>query len=165
MGGMPEMRASVPLWQRVPAFLITAWLLWMMTGPSVRAIMHGRHVSVAPPGVLFVLFTVVFCYRLTGLSYRARGQELLIRNYFRTRHVPVSQIEGLDIGRASGGSLPTVRILTGTGPVPIDVISVLKYTVPWPTAGHMARLDQHRSVLAEWIALAKTQADPGGRTG
>lgn len=164
-GDMPEMRASVPFWQRVPVFLMTAWLLWVMAGPVVKAIMHGQHVSITPPSVFLALFAVVLCYRLTGVSYRARGQELLIRNYLRTRHVPVALIEGLDIGRASGGSLPTVRVLTGAGAVPIDVISVLRFTGPWPTASHMARLEQHRRELAGWIAMAKTQADPGRRSG
>ncbi len=162
-GDVPEMRASVPLWQRVPVFLMTAGLLWVMAGPTVKAIMHGQHVSITPPSVFFVLFTVVLCYRLTGLSYRARGQEFLIRNYFRTRHVRVAQIQGLDIGRASGGSQLTVRVLTSAGAVPIDVISVLRFTVPWPTAGHITSLEQHRRELADWIAMAKTQADPSRR--
>jgi hypothetical protein len=151
----------MPFWQRVPAFLGTAVLLWIVAGPVVKAIMHGQHVSITPLPVFFVLFTVVLCYRLTGVSYRARGQELVIRNYFRTRHVPVSQVEGVDIGRASGGSLRTVRVLTSAGAVPIDVISVLQFTVPWPTAGHLARLEQHRDELGGWIARAKTQAGAG----
>lgn len=155
----------MPFWQRVPAFLGTAVLLWIVAGPAVKAIMGGQHVSITPLPVFFVLFTVVLCYRLTGVSYRARGQELVIRNYFRTRHVPVTQIEGLDIGRASGGSLRTVRVLTGAGAVPIDVISVLQFTVPWPTAGHLARLEQHRHELSGWIAAAKAQSDPGTRAG
>lgn len=156
---MPEMRVSLPLWQRVPAFLVIAWWLWRVAGPGVKAIMHGQHVSAASPAVFFVLFGVVLYYRFSGLSYRARGQELVIRNCFRTRHVPVSQIEGLDIGPVSVGRLPTVRVLTGTGPVPIDVISFLEYATPWLTAGQMARLEQHLNVLADWIARAKTQAE------
>jgi Bacterial PH domain len=162
---MPEMRASVPVWQRVPMVLVTAVMLWFVAGPPAIAIIHGQHVSIAPPSLIFVLVPLFLCYRLNGLSFRARGQELLIRNYFRTRRVPVAQIEGLDIGRASAGSMPTVRVLTSAAVVPIDVISVLKLTAPWPTAGHMARLEQHRRELVDWIAMAKTQADPGARTG
>lgn len=164
-GDMPEMRASVPFWQRVPVFLMTAWMVWVMAGPAVKAITHGQHVTITPWPVFFVLFVVVLCWRLTGVSYRARGHELLIRNYFRTRHVPVAQIEGLDIGRASGGSLPTVRVLTGAGAVPIDVISVQGSTVLWRRAAQMARLEQIRRELADWIIMAKTQADQGGRAG
>jgi hypothetical protein len=162
---MSEMRANVPFWQWVPVLVITAFLLWAMAGPVVKAIMHGQHVSISPPSVFLALFALVLCYRLTGLSYRARGQELLIRNYFRTRHVPLAQIEGLDIGRASGGSLPTVRVLTGSGAVPIDVISVLRFTGPWPTADHMASLERYRRELADWIAMAKAQTDPDRRPG
>ena len=162
---MPEMRVRVPFWQRVPVFLVTAWLIWLMARSVVRAIMRGQHVSVSPPIVLFALFAVVLCCRLTGVSYRARGQELLIRNYFRTKRVPVAQIKGLDIGRASGGSLPTVRVLTSATVVPIDVISVRRYTWPWPTARYIARLEQDRRELADWIAMAKVQADPGPRAG
>jgi hypothetical protein len=158
---MAEMRASVPFWQRVPVFAMTAWLLWFVAGPPVKAILGGRHVSVSPPSISFGLVAVFLCYRLTGVSFRAQGQELLIRNYFRTRRVLVAQIEGLDIGRASAGSLPTVRVLTGTAAVPIDVISVLRFAGPWPTAAHMARLEHRRRELAGWILMARTQADPG----
>jgi len=154
----------VPLWQRVPLFLLTAGFLGFVAASLGKAIMHGQHVSIVPLAV-FVLFPVLLCHRLTGLSYRIGGQEMVIRNYFRTRHVPVSQIEGLDIGRASAGSALTVRVLTDGGPVPIDVISVLRPAVPWPAARHMARLEQQRRALADWIALANSQADPGTRTG
>jgi hypothetical protein len=149
-----ELEVGQPLAARIVALALPgAFVLWTARVLAL-ALLHHQDVSGAPAAIGMAVFAGALGYRLATLSLRARGQELVIHNYWRTRHVPISQIEGIDIGRATGGSLWTVRILANGSIIPIDVLGSRRSFLGGKNPGAVKELECRRTELADWLATA-----------
>jgi hypothetical protein len=80
----------------------------------------------------------------------------VIHNCWRTRRVPIAQVEGFDLGKATAGSLWTVRVLTSRAIIPIDVIGVSRF-FGRVAARNMEKLERQQRDLASWVAAAKSR--------
>jgi hypothetical protein len=149
---MREFHVSQPLGARIIAVVgCGGFVVFVFTSLGV-AIARHQDVSGAPIAIGMAVFAGVLGYRLTGLSCRARGPELVIHNYWRTQRVAVTQIDGLDIGRASAGSLLTVRVLTNGKTIPIDVMGVTYGFLGHKRGVVNDRLERRRQELATWLS-------------
>jgi hypothetical protein len=131
---------------------------------------RGQDVSGAPIAFGMAVLAGALGYRLAALSFRASGQKLVIHNYLRTRHVPVSDVVRLDLGRISlhlgvpdewdymsPAVLQTVHVITTARVIPIDAMAVPNrgaddLTTPLPAE----RLERQRQELAAWLATARS---------
>jgi hypothetical protein len=111
-----------------------------------------------------VLLAAACVYRVAWLSFRAAGDGLVIRNYFYTRRLPISEVVGFDIGPYStrGQGIRTVRVVTPERAIPIDVYAL---RVPWimmPSTAKMRRVADELTAWAEDArrSLAQTAAEP-----
>lgn len=110
-----------------------------------------------------VLLLAACVYRVAWLSFRGSADGLVIRNYFYTRRVPISQIVGFEVGARS------VRVLTAERAIPIDIYI---FRAPWILLSSPAKLSQVADELAAWaedarktpaqaVAESASPADPG----
>jgi hypothetical protein len=111
---------------------------------------RGADLGGAPIAAGMVVFAAFIAYRNAGMSLRSSDQELVVRNYWRTHHVPVSAIEGFDLGRTSARNWRTVRILTAAGPIPVDVLGVPRGGRGRRAAAAADELERRRQELADW---------------
>ena len=153
---MGDLVVRQPWVSRILAVALAGGFAVFVAVAFVLAIAHGDDVSGAPPAIAMAAVAGFIGYRLARLSFRASGQELVIRNYFRTRRVPVGQVTGLDLGRASSGSLRTVRVLTTAGIIPIDVMGVPRSLSRHRNARYQGELTGRRAELAGWLAMAQS---------
>ena len=86
--------------------------------------------------------SVLAIWRVPFARLHANGHEILVRNYFATYHVPVWQVVGTDIGGTIIHGFRTVRLLTGTGRIPMDAL-VLR------------NLGEYQKRIDDWITEAK----------
>ncbi len=113
-----------------------------------------------------VLLAAAGVYRVAWLSFRGGADGLVIRNYFCTRRVPISQVVGFDVGplSARGHRARTVRVVTRERTIPIDVYAL---RTPWMLLPSTARLTQIAAELTAWAELAgenlaRTAAEAAG---
>lgn len=140
-----------------------------MTRPPLRFRNHARWIwwsylvvlggmvaaqAVLEPSVIRVLqslfliaFLVVMAYRGGGVALTATGDEVVIRNFWKTHTVAAAGIRGLDFGRPSTGRGVAVRAVTAAGTIPIDVLSRGVH-VP---RGTRERFDRRMLALADWL--------------
>jgi hypothetical protein len=157
-----EIEIRPPLAARVFVVLFAGGFVLYIGIYFVVAAVRGQDVGGAPAGIGIAVFAAAVGYRMAALSFRARGQELVIHNYRRTRHIPASEVEGVDIGHGSRRSLQTVRILTSAGAIPVDVLSVAERISRRRAARDMEKLDRRRRELADWLAAARSLSDMAG---
>ncbi len=151
---MREIVVRPPLAGRAFAAVVASGFGVFVVIMFALAASRGQDVSGAPIAFGMAVFAGALGYRMAALSFRASGQELVIHNYLRTRHVPVSDVERLDLGRATVGSQHTVHVITTAGAIPIDAMAV-----PNRISGRMAtrdadRLERLRQELAGWLTGA-----------
>lgn len=158
---MRELVVRPPLAARIFVVLFTGGFVLCVTIVLVLAIARHQDVSGAPIGIGMALFAGLLGYRLAILSVRAHGPEIIIHDYWRTRRIPISQVEGLDIGRATAGSLRTVRILVRGTAIPVDALGVTRGILGRNASDAIDQLERRRQELADWLA----QATISGRTG
>lgn len=152
---MRDVEVRQPLLTRlVVVALLGGFVVYVAVG-LVWAMVHGEDTSGAPPAIIMAAFAGFLGYRLAALSLCARGQVLVVRNYWRTRHVALSQVQGLDIGRASAGRLRTVRIITSAGAIPIDILGVTGGMFPGQAVRRNEILERRRQELTDWIGTAR----------
>jgi hypothetical protein len=106
--------------------------------------------------LVFVTLAAALGYRQYGLAVTVRGDELVVRNYWTTHHVPRDHIRGFDRGRPSMGSGTTIRVDTGMSTVPLDALTV------WPEALNRSSSAYYRrehalELLSDW---ADKRPDP-----
>jgi hypothetical protein len=147
-----ELNVSQPLVTRIIAVVACGgFVVFVLTSLAV-AIARHQNVSAAPIPIGFALFAGALGYRLASLSCRSRGPELVIHNYWRTQRIAVTQIDGLDIGRASAGNLLTVRVVTNGKAIPIDVMGITIGFLGRTRGVAMDRLERRRQELASWLS-------------
>ncbi len=135
-----------PVWAMAWPVLFIAGLIIpvMLSGPA------NDNFSAAIP----VLLAAACVYRVAWLSFRGSADGLVIRNYFYTRRVPISQVVGFDVGphgtRRYG--VRTVRIVTPECAIPIDVYAL---RLPWPLLAPASRLSQAANELTAWAEDAR----------
>jgi hypothetical protein len=161
-GHVCEIKVRPPLAARIFTVLFSgSFVLYVIVG-LVSALIQGEDISGGSMAIVMAVGAGTLGYRLAALSCRASGQELLIHNYWRTRRVPISQIEGLDLGQATAGNLKTVRVLARGRTIPIDVLGVQRGITRGRTARGLEMLEHRRQELADWLAAARS---PGEMTG
>jgi len=73
--------------------------------------------------IVFAAFVATLGYRQFVLSVIVRGNELVVRNYLTTRHIPRDHIRGFDWGRPSTGQGRTILVDTGMSSVPLGALA------------------------------------------
>jgi hypothetical protein len=113
-----------------------------------------------------ILVLAACVYRAAWLSFRGAADGLVIRNYFYTRRIPISQIIGFDVGPGSvrRHGARSVRVLTPERAIPIDVYA---FRAPWIALSSHTKLDQVADELTAWAkdarnSPAQTAAEPAG---
>jgi hypothetical protein len=111
-----------------------------------------------------VLLVAACVYRAAWLSFGGSADGLVIRNYFYTRRVPISQVVGFDIGPygARGRGVRTVRVVTPEWAIPLDVYAL---RMPWMASA--ARLTRVADDLTAWAenareSLGQAAVEPAG---
>jgi hypothetical protein len=139
-----------------------AWPVLFIAGLVIPVVLSGPandNFGAAIP----VLLLAACVYRVAWLSFRRSADGLVIRNYFYTRRVPISQVVGFEVGARS------VRVLTPERAIPIDVYT---FRAPWILLSSPARLNQVAGELSAWaedarktpaqvVAEPASPADPG----
>jgi hypothetical protein len=139
-----------------------AWPVLFIAGLVIPVVLSGPandNFGAAIP----VLLLAACVYRVAWLSFRRSADGLVIRNYFYTRRVPISQVVGFEVGARS------IRVLTRERAIPIDVYT---FRAPWILLSSPARLNQVARELSAWaedarktparvVAEPATPADPG----
>ena len=157
-GGVREIVIHPPWAGRIFAVLFAGGFALTIAISFAVALARGADISGAPFGIGMAVVAGTLGYRLATLSFRARGEELVIHNYWRTRHIPISRVHGLDLGKATAGNLRTVRIQTMGGAVPIDVLGISRRASGRRVEGLNRQLEE----LAEWIAAARSLSGMAG---
>ena len=139
----------------VPALSAGSFVLYVAFGLA-WALAHGEDIGGGSAAIVMAAAAGALGYRLATLSLRADGQKLVIHNCWRTRRVPIAQVEGFDLGKATAGSLWTVRVLTSRAIIPIDVIGVSRF-FGRVAARNMEKLERQQRDLASWVAAAKSR--------
>ena len=126
---MSEIDFRIPLLGRIwVAAFGTVWCGYFVVSLIVSGFSDFKG---ADPGAI-ALSTVVgafggtLCHRLFRLAVIADGDELVVRNYWRTLRIPRRQIRGFGIGRPSFGGgrrRSTITVETPAGPIPLDVFT------------------------------------------
>jgi hypothetical protein len=135
---MPASEVRVPTPVRVLCVLLLPGLIALSVALAPSVDTGGAVVA----GVIAVLGAGL-AWRLSGASYSADDHQIVIRNFWLTHRVPISRIEGFDIGQATGSKVKTVRTVTHQGAIPIDVLI--------PTD-----LNRRRQQLADWLDEARS---------
>jgi hypothetical protein len=159
-GRVPDLVVRPPLAARIIAVLFTGGFVCAVAISFALGVARHQDVSGAPAAIGMALFAGTLGYRLAALSYRTRGQEIVIHNYFRTRRVHIAEIEGLDIGIATTRSLLTVRILTRCRAIPVDVLGVMPGIFDRNAVAARGRLERRRQDLDNWLTSAMTDYGP-----
>jgi hypothetical protein len=149
-----ELEFRQPLAVRMMALAAPAAFALWNAGALALALSRHQAVSDAPIAIGMTVLAGAFLYRLATLSFHARDQELVVHNYWRTRHVPIGQVESIDIGRPTGRSLWTVRILANGRIIPIEVLGSRPGILGGRNPGDMGDLERRRAELADWLATA-----------
>jgi hypothetical protein len=139
-----------------------AWPVLFIAGLIIPVVLSGPandNFGAAIP----VLLLAACVYRVAWLSFRGSADGLVIRNYFSTRRVPISQVAGFEVGARS------VRVLTPERAIPIDVYA---FRAPWIMLSSPVRLNHFADELSAWAQDARkslaqavpepaSPADPG----
>jgi hypothetical protein len=146
---VPELEVRQPLAVRIVFLAIPAVLVLSAARALMLPVLHHQDVSGALAAIGVAALAVTLGYRNAALSFRASGQELVVHNYRRTRHVQIGQVEGLDIGRTTGGSLLTVRILANGSIIPIDVLGSRQGILGGRNPAAVKERERRRAELAD----------------
>lgn len=92
---------------------------------------------------VFMALAVAMGYLMFGVSVTVQGEELVVRNYWTTRHIPRGYIRGFDRGRPSMGQGRTIVVDTGMSTVPLDALVV------WPD---LHSSDDQRQVALSYLS-------------
>lgn len=126
----------------------TFWCGAVIVG-GINALRHGT--SGVLVAAVMLIIGVALAYRLVTLGVFGRGDELVVRNNFRTRRLTRSEIEDFRVGSASGG-LPVnkaISVLLMDGSLlNLDVTTCLTVL---PRGRR--RLDQQLLTLRAWRRL------------
>jgi hypothetical protein len=147
---MGEIDVRWPLALRIAGVLCgVAW-----AGSIIHDLFTGAVSGGGPLAIVLALANLagaVFAiWRVPFARLRADGHEIFVRNYFMTYRVPVWQVLGTDIGGTTVRGFRTVRLLTGTGRIPVDALI-------------LRNLGEHQQRIDDWIIQAKelSVTDPG----
>jgi hypothetical protein len=121
------------------------WGSGVLTFGIVAAVHHSPAVVIS---LLMLAFGLTLGYQIFRLSVTLNPDDLLVRNYYRTRRVPRADIEGFRVGSLSGQPFGrTVYLLLRDGAVlPLDAAG----RMPLSGRGKAAMQDRLRS-LQHWL--------------
>ena len=167
---VPSISVRVPLAIRVYIAVFAGGFIVFVIVTLINAIRHHAAVGAAPIAVAMAAFAGCLAYRLAGMAVYSAGQELVIRNFYRTWHVFARDIHGFDLGKESMGKNRTIRVLTSREAIPIDMLgAVLSFDIMRATRPLFSRreyreridrerLDPYLRALTDWRDASKIDA-------
>lgn len=124
-------------------------------GSLVLLVLVGAGNAFTQPSLVHILLGAApvclwgpFAYRVNVMVFNVTGDEMVIRNLWRTRTVRVPDVRGFDFGAPSSGAGRTIRVVTAAGVVPIDVYAHSAHT----TRRARERLNGQHRELSQWLA-------------
>ena len=121
------------------------WCGFVLAG-FIAGVVNRTPAALVPRGML--AFGATLGYRLFNFSAIATEDELLIRNYLRTRRVPKAQVENFRLGSPSMGSFgqAVMALLRDDTVVSLDATAQ-----PFKWFGGQRRLDTAIGDLRAWL--------------
>jgi len=141
-----------PLWTRIWSVLFCGGVSAAIVAVNTQDYLDGRlpageYATVIP----LVLILALVAYRLVRLSFRADASGLEMRDFFRTRRIPLAQIIGFDVGRRFVTSRNSVRVITPAGVFPIGAYGF------WSLEQFFVEdLDQIATELNDWLQATRS---------
>ena len=101
-------------------------------------------------GLIFVAFGGALGLRMLGIAAIARGDELLVRNAYRTHRLPRSEVEAFSTGHGPMAAFKrTIYVILANETIGLDVGLTLFSLLDGPGA-----LEERRQELEGWLADA-----------
>jgi hypothetical protein len=138
-----------------------AWPVLFIAGLIIPVVLSGPandNFGAAIP----VLLLAACVYRVAWLSFRGSADGLVIRNYFYTRRIPISDVVGFEVGGHSGRSYGarSVRVITAERMIPIDVYAFRGPRILLSSPASLNRVADELSAWAEDARRAQARAVP-----